>query len=224
MKRILLVVSIAFCSVFQMSGQTANGHAYVDLGLSVKWATCNVGASSPAEYGDFFAWGEIRPKAMYMWENYVFRISGESDYDVVFSRYNTDSQWGEVDNNRRLERMDDAARVRWGNHWRMPTRGELKALIENCTWTWTTLDGKNGYKVTSKINGNSIFLPASGYQNDNSGPESVWCKGTEGCYWSSMVNSKYPFMAAYLLFSESEVLVSNNGARCGGRAIRPVMD
>ena len=222
MKRILLVVSIALCGVFQMSGQTVGGHEYVDLGLSVKWATCNVGASSPAEYGDFFAWGERSPKKEYLWENYEFRISGESEFDVVFSRYITDSQWGKVDNNRRLERVDDAARVLWGNFWRMPTRGEFKELIENCTWTWTTLEGKKGYKVTSRINGKSIFLPATGYQNDNYGSDSMWNRGTEGNYWSSMINTKYSNMAAYLLFSESGVSVSNNGSRCGGRAIRPV--
>ena len=139
-----------------------NGHEYVDLGLSVKWATCNVGATSPKEYGDYFAWGETTPKTTYNWSTYKYC---NGTYDSM-TKYCTDSEYGIVDNKTTLELSDDAARVNWGGSWRMPTRAEYMELENNCTRTWTTLNGVNGYKVTSNKNGNSIFLPAAGYRSN----------------------------------------------------------
>lgn len=131
--------------------QTGN-HEYVDLGLSVKWATCNVGATKPEEYGDYFAWGETQPKDYNDWSTYKWCIGS---YNTL-TKYNTSSSYGTVDNKTVLAKTDDAATVNWGGSWRMPTDTEWTELRENCTWTWTTY----GYRVTSKKNGNSIFLPA----------------------------------------------------------------
>jgi hypothetical protein len=133
-------------------------HEYVDLGLSVKWATCNVGATKPEEYGDYFAWGETTPKDAYDWSTYKWCNGGPSTQ----TKYCTNSSYGTVDNKTTLDLSDDAACANWGGSWRMPTRAEQDELRNNCTWTWTTQNGVNGYKVTG-TNGNSIFLPAAGY-------------------------------------------------------------
>ena len=139
-------------------------HEYVDLGLSVKWATCNVGASKPEEYGDYFAWGETQPKNTYDWSTYKWC---NGSYDTQ-TKYCTKSSYGTVDNKTQLELSDDAARANWGGSWRMPTDAEMTELREQCTWTWTTQNGVYGYKVTSKKSGytnKSIFLPAAGYRS-----------------------------------------------------------
>jgi hypothetical protein len=149
-----------------------NGHEYVDLGLSVKWATCNVGASNPHEYGDFFAWGETKPKTTFTEKNYNFF----SDPAVLPSDA-------------------DAATVNWGNGWRMPTKAECDELVNNCKWTW--LD--NGYKVVGP-NGNGIFLPATGSRrnSDIAGVDYVglyWSSSLyvdhQGRAWSLYSNSGY---------------------------------
>ena len=138
------------------------GHEWVDLGLpsGLKWATCNVGASCPEEYGDYFAWGETSTKSNY-------------DYDNCASMYKS---WGDIGGNS----SRDAATANWGGSWRMPTKAEFEELKDNCTWTWTTQNGKNGYKVTGK-NGQSIFLPAAGSRDGD-----TLCRdGEGGYYWSS---------------------------------------
>jgi len=196
-----------------------NGHEWVDLGLSVKWATCNVGASSPSEYGNYYAWGETSPKSEYSWENYKFRVSGDSSDNVTFSKYNTERGRGSVDNKTRLDLSDDAARVNWGDRWRMPTEAEFDELWSNCTCTWTRKGGKKGYKVTSKKNGNSIFLPAAG---DRLGT-SVYLAGSTGRYWSSSLLTDYPDSAWYLYFASSDFRTYID-ERCDGRSVRPVTE
>lgn len=137
-----------------------NGHEYVDLGLSVKWATCNIGASSPSDCGDYFAWGETTNKSSYTESNSVTYcedmddISGNSNYD--------------------------AARANWGGTWRMPTLSEIRELVSECTREWITMNDIKGYKVIGP-NGNSIFLPATGYRNGTS----LNLVGVYGYYWSS---------------------------------------
>ena len=172
-----------------------NGHEYVDLGLSVKWATCNVGADSPEDYGDYFAWGETSPKSTYNWSTYKW-----GDYEN-FTKYNTKSGFGTVDNKNQLDLSDDAARANWGGSWRMPTHNELTELRENCSWKWTTRNGVKGYKVTSKTNGNSIFLPAAGYRDSSS----LYNAGSYGYYWSSSLYSGFPHCARYVGFDSSYV-------------------
>ena len=190
-----------------------NGHAYVDLGLSVKWATCNVGADSPEDYGDYFAWGETSPKSTYNWSTYKWC---RGDYDNL-TKYCTSSSYGQVDNKKQLDLSDDAARAIWGGSWRMPTHNELTELRENCSWTWTTQNGVKGYKVTSKTNGNSIFLPAAGYRYVSS----LLRAGSYGYYWSSSLYTDYPGSARSVNFLSSSV-DWNNYYRYYGLTVRPV--
>ena len=199
----------------QTSTPMHNGHEYVDLGLSVKWATCNVGASKPEEYGDYFAWGETKPKSDYYWGWDTYKWC-RGDFDS-FTKYCTDSYHGIVDNKKQLELSDDAAHANWGGSWRMPTHDELTELKEKCTWTWTTQNGVKGYKVTSKINGRSIFLPAAGI-GDDSCLEDV---GLDGYYWSSSLDTGATLSAMSVYFSSSNVNLSTNG-RCCGLSVRPV--
>ena len=195
------------------SGGGENDHEYVDLGLSVKWATCNVGANKPEEYGDYFAWGETEPKEYYNWSTYKWC---NGDYDNL-TKYCYDSLYGIVDNKTVLDLSDDAARANWGGSWRMPTTEEQQELIYNCTWTWTTQSGVNGYKVTSDKNGKSIFLPAAGYRDDSS----LYYAGSNGNYWSSSLYSDYPGYA-WLVFSYSSYVGRSSGNRSCGFSVRPV--
>ena len=157
-----------------------NGHDYVDLGLSVKWATCNVGATKPEEYGGYYAWGETEEKENYSWETYkLCNVSYDTVYDTM-TKYCTSATYGIVDNKTVLDLEDDVAHVKWGGSWRMPTSADLNELRNSCTWTWTTQNGVDGYKVTGP-NGNSIFLPAAGLR-DGTGLNS---SGSGGHYWSS---------------------------------------
>ena len=190
-----------------------NGHEYVDLGLSVKWATCNIGANSPEEYGDYFAWGETEPKDYYDWSTYKW--CNGSYYTQT--KYCTNSSYGTVDNKTTLDLSDDAARANWGGNWRMPTKAEQDELREQCIWSWTTQNGVNGYKVTSKKNGNSIFLPAAGYRYDSS----LDYAGSDGYYWSSSLGADDPNNAYDLDFLSDYVGWSNND-RCIGFTVRPV--
>ena len=139
---------------------------YVDLGLSVKWATCNVGAENPEDYGDYYAWGETEMKRQYDWITYKFRRSGDSDKNVTYNKYNNYSLAGIVDNKSLLDTSDDVAHVKWGGSWRMPTVQELRELVESCSFEITTINGIKGFKMSSRVigfAGRSIFLPAAGY-------------------------------------------------------------
>ena len=192
-------------------------HEYVDLGLSVKWATCNVGATKPEEYGDYFAWGEIAPKEEYSWSTYTYCNGSSSS----LTKYNYNSSLGFVDNKTQLELSDDAARANWGGKWRMPTDAELTELREQCTWTWTTQNGVYGYKVTSKKSGytnNSIFLPAAG----NRGVSSLMSDGKLGHYWSSTPDFSYDNSYSIRFTSGARNMCSDG--RNGGKSIRPVME
>ena len=188
-------------------------HEYVDLGLSVKWATCNVGATKPEEYGDYFAWGETEPKSTYSWSTYKWC---NGSYDTQ-TKYCTKSSYGTVDNKTQLELSDDAARANWGGSWRMPTRAEQDELRENCTWTWTTQNGVNGYKVTSKKNGNSIFFPAAGCRDGSS----LSGAGSYGNYWSSSLYADDPYGACSLYFY-SDGVGWYGSSRIVGFTVRPV--
>jgi hypothetical protein len=192
---------------------TENGHAYVDLGLSVKWATMNVGASKSEDYGDYFAWGEIAPKEEYSWSTYTYCNGSSSS----LTKYNYNSSLGFVDNKTQLELSDDAARANWGGKWRMPTDAELTELREQCTWTWTTENDINGYKVTSRINGKSIFLPAAG---NRTGP--LLGSVGDGYYWSSSISTEGSPVGAYYLYFLSGSVNRYDGSRDYGQSVRPV--
>ena len=189
---------------------------YVDLGLpsGTKWATCNIGATSPEGYGEYFAWGETSPKSNYDWSTYKY-CNGSSS---TLTKYNTNSSNGTVDNKTTLELSDDAARANWGGKWRMPTQDEYDELINNCTWTWTTQNGVNGYKVTSITNGNSMFLPAAGFR----GGSSVHIVGFDGSYWSRSLYVSNPDGAYQLYFGSGGVDWYNYGLREYGLPVRAV--
>ena len=187
-----------------------NGYEYVDLGLSVKWATCNVGASKPEDYGDYFAWGETSTKSTYKSSTYKWCNGTET----TLTKYNTSSSTGTVDNKTQLDLSDDAARANWGGSWRMPTDTELTELREQCTWRWTTQNGVKGCKVTSKSNGNSIFLPAAGYREGSSHLHA----GSRGTYWSSSLRTGY---AWYVNLGFDGVYRRSNSRRFGF-TVRPV--
>ncbi|MBQ8257004.1 MAG: hypothetical protein IJY98_03690 [Bacteroidaceae bacterium] len=185
----------------------------IDLGLSVKWASCNVGATAPQEYGGYYAWGETEEKSYYFWDSYKY-CNGTSN---SMTKYCTNSGYGIVDNKITLEASDDVATVKWGGNWRMPTRAEQDELRNNCTWEWTTLNGVNGYRVTGP-NGNSIFLPAASFREG----AAVGIRGYVGYYWSSSSDSSgCSFNAEYLLFGSS--YYDWAGAyRIFGLTVRPV--
>ncbi len=179
---------------------TVNGHDWVDLGLpsGVKWATCNVGATSPEEYGDYYAWGETETKNSYDWGNCstmnvtMDDIAGNPQYDV--------------------------ARKKWGDSWRMPTFEELEELQNNCTWELTTENGINGYKVTGP-NGNNIFVPAAGYRYGTT----LNFDGYYGGYWSSKPHDDGDDSAFFLCFDDKEQRI-NAYYRSDGQSVRAVID
>ena len=191
----------------------------VDLGLSVKWANFNLGASKPEEYGLYFAWGELRPKTDYSGSNYRYGTSS------TLTKYCTRSDYGYngfVDNKIDLDPEDDAAHVNWGGDWRMPTKTEMEELRNNCTWTWTTLNGVNGFKVQSIRPGHSdkwIFLPAAGC---HSGLE-LYFAGEYGLYWSSRIHALYPQEASYFkLDTNPEYMGTDTYHRSHGLSVRAV--
>ena len=187
----------------------------IDLGLSVKWASFNVGASNPEEYGGYYAWGETEEKINYDWSTYKWC---NGSYDTQ-TKYCTSSSYGTVDNKTVLDPEDDVAHVKWGGSWRMPTLDEQKELLNNCTWKWTTRNGVNGYTVTGP-NGNSIFLPAAGYRF---GTE-VSYRRSGGNYWSSSLYSYYSYYAYDLFFGSGGYFWYADDGRYYGLSVRPVSE
>ena len=192
-----------------------NGHKCVDLGLpsGLKWATCNVGANNPWEYGGYYAWGKTEEKSNYEWSTYKWC---NGSYDTQ-TKYCTNSSYGTVDNKTVLDPQDDVAHVKWGGIWRMPTKAEQDELRNNCIWTWTTQNGVNGYKVTGP-NGNSIFLPAAGYRYGSE----AYHRGCIGCYWSSSLDSDSCYYACYLRFYSDNHYWNTYYYRYYGQSVRPV--
>ena len=182
-----------------------NGHAYVDMGFSVKWATCNVGAGSPEEYGDYYAWGETEPKSNYTKGN--CKTMRECIGDIGGTSM-------------------DVAHVKWGGSWRMPTREEFEELNDdsNCTWEWTTRNGVNGYQVTSKKTGNHIFFPAAG----------LYIEAPSDVGYFAHYRSSTPEPGEYLYVYELQFWGGGRhssyyrGVNCerrwGGKSVRPVTE
>ena len=194
-------------------------HQYVDLGLSVKWATCNVGATKPEEPGDYFAWGETMPKDYYDWSNYKWCAGGYYELTKYCDDHYYAHSSSYVDKIYVLQLSDDAARVNWGGNWRMPLKSEFDELYASCTWKSTTQNGTAGYLVTGK-NGKSIFLPKAG----NKYQGALEDLGSYGYYWSSTVcpysrgYDTYPYRA-YAYGNGNEIF---NFFRCCGLPVRPV--
>lgn len=189
------------------SSVTVTSGDAIDLGLSVKWANCNVGAESPEEYGSYFAWGETEEKSSYTSDNSVTYGLSTSELE---SR-------GIIGSDGNLTAEYDAATANWGGDWRMPTLDEMKELINNCSWSWTTQNGVNGYKVTGS-NGNSIFLPAAGYRYRSS----LLNAGSSGYYWSASPYSS-SYGACNLCFS-SDYFDWLSYYCYYGHAVRPVSE
>ena len=184
----------------------------VDLGLSVKWATCNVGAERPEDYGDYFAWGETTAKERYKYSTYKY-CKGTSE---TLTKYCTSSTYGIVDNKIVLDPEDDVATMNWGGAWRMPTKAEYDELRNNCTWKWTRQNGVKGYEVIGP-NGNSIFLPAAGCVVG----ASLYNAGSYGYYWSSSLDTSSPY-TAYRVYFGSRGMNGYSDTRYLGQSVRPV--
>lgn len=195
-------------------------YEWVDLGLpsGTLWATCNIGANTPEEFGDYFAWGETTPKDGYDWDTYKW-CNGT---DETITKYCTESSVGNngfTDNRTELLPEDDAATANWGSGWQIPSDEQLKELFDskNTTAEWTTQNGVNGRKFTSKSNGNSIFFPATGYRYSTSYNE----VGSLGWYWSRSL-SEYGSSNANDMLFKSDRCYLNGGQRCMGMPVRPV--
>ena len=213
---IALAVLAAIGAGTRASAQAPANVQAVDLGLpsGLYWASCNIGATTPEGYGDYYAWGETETKADYSWATYKY---ANGDYNKLTKYCSYNGNDGFTDDKTTLDPEDDAAHVNWGGDWRMPTRAEVDELLNNCTWTWTTQNGVNGYQVSSKTNGNSIFLPAAGFRN---GTALLSARST-GYYWSSSLYDSVPYDARRLYFHLDYVkrLYYN---RCYGFPVRPV--
>ena len=197
-----------------------DGYDYVDLGLPSKtlWATYNVGASRPEEYGDYFAWGETEPKNYYDWSSYKW-CNGTNR---TLTKYCDNSSYGTVDYKTELDLEDDAAYVNWGESWRMPTEDQMEELMLKCTWTWTTNNGVKGNLVTGP-NGNTIFLPAAGIRSGGL----LSRVGSNGLYWTRTLITGDPYSGpdgACGLSSDSgnPAWSYSDRLRCFGQSIRPV--
>lgn len=199
---------------------------WVDLGLSVKWAICNVGAYKLGEYGDYFAWGEVEPKDDYSWSAYKWckdgNVRGMTKYNVTASYGNVDDlsvlQLGED----AAETVDDAARFSLGSPGRMPTAKEFRALVDSCDRSWISLDNAEGIKFTSRKNPDKwIFLPAAGYKDGTSTLDA----GTKGAYWSSSLDTTEPNLAYFLeMLKNSAYANPGFNQRRFGYTVRPVCD
>lgn len=225
--------------VEEASFDTFNGHAYVDLGLSVLWATYNVGVDANAletlegeEYatelfGDYYAWGETDTKSRYWWKTYKYGISSE-----LLTKYNQTEDYGYneyTDDKTTLDPEDDVAQVRWGGNWRMPTQAEWEELFnnENCTCELTkNEENVFGLKITSKklgYEGKVLFLPAAGHYNSLD----LDYANDFGFYWSSSLNiidASGGWGALGVLFYDQEYNTDYIGGRCDGIPVRPVCE
>lgn len=220
--------------------QMIQGHEYVDLGLSVLWASCNIGSNSPEEYGDYYAWGETYTKSSYNKMTYKFagetlgatnlptidaQIKAMLDYTKYLGEENKQNP-----NDVKLDIVDDVANAQWGNPWRMPTMNEISELVDSCNWEVGEIKGIKGYWAISKVNGNKVFFPLAGYIYD----DVVSDVGKSGKYWASELRKDMCFEAYQIWISyeddsaemrkKSSVFLSDDGFRENGRSVRAVCE
>ena len=235
MKKLLLLLAFIMPFIFASCGDDKDEpdnpnnkkkHEYVDLGLpsGTLWATMNIGATKPEDYGDYFAWGETAPKDYYDWSTYKWYSYYDADgnwHHNFITKYCTNSSCGYegfTDGKTELDPSDDAATANWGANWRMPTTEQQQELVENCTWTWTTLNGVYGQQGTGP-NGNTIFLPAAGER----GLESLYYVGSDGFYWSRTLSPADSYDAYGLIFDSGGVSWRYYlRSRLDGRTVRAV--
>jgi len=201
-----------------------NGHEWVDLGLpsGTLWATCNIGASSPEAYGNYYAWGETSTKSTYTWDNYKY-----GTYKNI-TKYKLSNEYYTGDNKTVLDSADDAATANWGSSWQMPSLTQLKELVNSSytTTEWTTKNSVKGLLIKSKSNGNTLFLPAAGYRNTTLDSD-----GSSGWYWSYNLNTSVTYSGSAPIFASAQnlyfysttIIFDNSGTRCCGEPIRPVI-
>ncbi len=194
---------------------------FVDLGLPSRllWATCNLGATAPEQYGDYYAWGETASKEIYTWATYV-HCSGTSSEDMgALLKYNTNGVYGAVDEKKTLESSDDAATAVLGAGNRMPSQEDWQELLSQTTSEWTTVNDVRGRKFTSRTNGNTMFLPAAGYY----GETVLSAVGDFGGYWSSSLYVDRPDGALFFRVTSSTADLTNRNRYFGQtvRAVRP---
>ena len=211
MKHKTFTMMLAVLMSMTASVVCAEEHEYVDLGLpsGTLWATCNVGANSPEEYGDYFAWGETSPKTVFDWSNYKWCNGSENS----LTKYNYSSSYGTVDNKMELDIEDDAAYVNWGSDWLMPTMDQRDELCGKCSWVLTKFNNVNGYLVTGP-NGKSIFFPQAGWGNGE-----IVGMGEYGNYATRALDSSDPTKAR--AWSLKTNMYTSHNWRCLGRSIRP---
>lgn len=195
------------------SSSELNGHTFVDLGLpsGIKWATCNVGATKPEEFGDYFAWGETEPKQNYEPKNYKFHLYDKKAKrkKFIFSKY-----YRFFDDHVILEPCDDTATANWGEGWRMPARDEMQELIDSCTSEWTAINGVNGRLFTGP-NGNTVFFPAGEHEYKNK-------YNSGGYYWSSVLNQDSQYSAYSLYICSPYANIASANSRSIGFSVRAV--
>lgn len=225
--------SIEFIEGKNETKPETGSHEAVDLGLSVKWAKCNVGANTPIEYGDYFAWGETTPKTRYDKSTYKYYSSaiwidpdGLPINDPGYTKYVKQENaisYGyhdTFDNKTQLDKEDDAAYMNWGGKWRMPTGKEFQELINNCTWSYVTISDVNAYKVTGP-SGNYIYLPLADWQYYSFETPEKMCRS--GYYWSSTLNSKDSYKVDAIRIEEYTLYLVNY-ERIIGCSVRPVTE
>lgn len=233
---VVMMMSVAFtaCSSDDDDAKpNPDAVEYVDLGLpsGTKWATCNIGAKQPKEYGDYYAWGEIKTKEKYDWSTYKWMKEGEADWKHINKYTVEDNQTGADwykklrslyefigDNKETLEDVDDVATVKLGKPWRTPTSEEIKELIDNCQWAIINADGVKYFQGKSNINNNKIILPCAGYYSGtNVQKANMWI-----FLWSSSINSTHSSMARILKHQSGNSPVLSKVDRRYGLPVRPV--
>ena len=209
----------------QPTSGITDGHEWVDLGLpsGTIWATTNVGATDPWDYGDYFAWGETDgKKSTYSWDNYKYYKDGDSHKLTKYCSKSDYGYNGYTDSRTTLDPSDDAATANWGRDWRMPTQEQFQELYYECTNKWTTNyqdKGVAGRIFKSRKNSNTIFFPAAG-NKDMFGKNNKL--GTDGEYWSSSLYTDHPARAFYLGFDSNDTEPAEHSSRLYGHSVRPV--
>ena len=208
---LMLVVTVTGCG-------KKNKHEYVDLGLpsGTLWATCNVGATTPEGYGNYYAWGETTKKTTYSWSTYKWS-NGSGTTPTKYCNDSDSGHNGFTDDLTELQAVDDAATANWGSGWKTPTSEQWQELKNNTTSTWTTQNSVNGWLLTAS-NGNSIFLPAAGSRWD----DELYDAGSFGLYWSSTLYTSNPINAWRFYFNADDFDLNYYDYRGFGQSVRPV--
>lgn len=224
MRRVIIYVLfsffavVSFCQCKDDSESCLGGHKYVDLGLSVMWADCNIGAGKPTDFGNWYAWGETKPKGWDDWQTYLSDIGGNiKSYADCGTEKDPLKQYVAPTATSISRTKYDIATVQWGEGWRMPTKREFEELIEKCKFEWKEIDGVRGGLITGP-NGNSIFLPAAHDKDKSSlGYEWPYCY-----YWSSTPHDEFSYYAWFFYFNYAHSQNMNCYDRFTGHSVRPV--